>query len=87
MCSSMDKDAVVTQPDAHPEKVSPSEEVPLVNKENTTTTSTVKDVEIFLLLTFCMFLFFGIHNFLQEAIMNVPGFKFGVMLGFMEVFG
>lgn len=34
-----------------------------------------------------MFLFFGIHNYLQEAIINVPGFKYGVMLGFMEVFG
>ena len=82
MCSK-DNEAVVTQPT---EPTKPSEEVPLVNKDVTSST-TVKDVEIFLLITFCMFLFFGIHNFLQEAIMNVPGFKFGVMLGFMEVFG
>mmetsp|Transcript_80762 Transcript_80762/g.234229 ORF Transcript_80762/g.234229 Transcript_80762/m.234229 type:complete len:370 (+) Transcript_80762:142-1251(+) len=34
-----------------------------------------------------VFLFFGLHNFLQEALMNVPGFKFGVMLGYLEVFG
>ena len=41
----------------------------------------------FSLLAFGVFLFFGIHNLLQEAMMNVPGFKFGVMLGYMEVFG
>ena len=31
--------------------------------------------------------FFGCHNYLQEAMMNVPGFKFGVMLGYLEVLG
>lgn len=34
-----------------------------------------------------VFFFFGIHNFLQEAMMNIPGFKFGVMLGYLEVLG
>lgn len=34
-----------------------------------------------------VFFFFGIHNYLQEAIMHIPGFKFGVMLGYLEVFG
>jgi adenosine 3'-phospho 5'-phosphosulfate transporter B3 len=34
-----------------------------------------------------VFFFFGIHNLLQEAIMNVPGFTYGVMLGYMEVLG
>jgi solute carrier family 35 (adenosine 3'-phospho 5'-phosphosulfate transporter), member B3 len=34
-----------------------------------------------------VFLFFGIHNILQEAMMKIPGFNFGVMLGYMEVFG
>ena len=34
-----------------------------------------------------VFLFFGLHNFLQEAIMNIPGYHFGVMLGFLEVLG
>jgi len=34
-----------------------------------------------------VFLFFGIHNFLQEAIMAIPGFQFGVMLGYLEVLG
>ena len=38
-------------------------------------------------LAFGVFLFFGLHNFLQEAIMNIPGFNFGVMLGFLEVLG
>jgi adenosine 3'-phospho 5'-phosphosulfate transporter B3 len=33
-----------------------------------------------------MFLFFGVHNLLQEAIMKVPGFE-GVMLTYMEVLG
>lgn len=40
----------------------------------------------FLLLSGTMFLFFGIHNILQEAMMKVPGFH-GVMLAYMEVFG
>lgn len=34
-----------------------------------------------------VFLFFGIHNVLQEAMINTEGFKFGVMLGWMEVLG
>ena len=34
-----------------------------------------------------VFLFFGVHNYLQEAIMAVPNFQFGVMLGYLEVFG
>ena len=34
-----------------------------------------------------VFLFFGVHNYLQEAIMHIPGFHFGVMLGYLEVLG
>jgi hypothetical protein len=34
-----------------------------------------------------VFFFFGIHNYLQEAIMSIPGFRFGVMLGYLEVLG
>ena len=41
----------------------------------------------FALLTAFMFLFFGVHNLLQEAMMRIPGFKHGVMLGYMEVLG
>ncbi|KAG7373174.1 UAA transporter family protein [Nitzschia inconspicua] len=41
----------------------------------------------FLLLASGVFFFFGIHNYLQEAIMNVEGFHFGVMLGYLEVLG
>lgn len=41
----------------------------------------------FTILAFGVFFFFGVHNFLQEAMMNIPGFKFGVMLGYLEVFG
>ena len=39
------------------------------------------------LLSITMFICFGIHNLLQEAIMKTPGFKFGVMLAYMEVLG
>ena len=38
-------------------------------------------------LAFGVFFFFGIHNILQEAMMKIPGFKYGVMLGYMEVVG
>ena len=41
----------------------------------------------FTVLAFGVFLFFGLHNYLQEAIMSVPGWHFGVMLGYWEVFG
>lgn len=41
----------------------------------------------FWLLTLAMFIFFGAHNILQEAIMKIPGFTHGVMLGYMEVIG
>lgn len=40
----------------------------------------------FCILAGAMFIFFGIHNILQEAMMKVPGFP-GVMLGWMEVVG
>ena len=41
----------------------------------------------FCILASGVFFFFGIHNYLQEAIMSVPGFQYGVMLGYLEVFG
>jgi adenosine 3'-phospho 5'-phosphosulfate transporter B3 len=41
----------------------------------------------FLVLALGVFFFFGLHNLLQEAIMAVPDFKHGVMLGYMEVLG
>jgi len=41
----------------------------------------------FVVLVGGVFLFFGIHNFLQEAIMHLPEFHFGWFLGFMEVLG
>ena len=40
-----------------------------------------------ILLTLGMLVFFGTHNILQEAITKIPNFKFGVMLGYMEVIG
>ena len=39
------------------------------------------------LLSILMFIFFGVHNLLQEAIMKTPGFSYGMMLGYMEVLG
>jgi solute carrier family 35 (adenosine 3'-phospho 5'-phosphosulfate transporter), member B3 len=41
----------------------------------------------FLLLVGGVFLFFGIHNLLQETMMSIKGFQFGIMLGYMEVLG
>jgi len=41
----------------------------------------------FLVLAGGVFFFFGIHNYLQEAIMSIEGFHFGVMLGYLEVLG
>src|SRR6056300_1331361 len=41
----------------------------------------------FVTLALCVFFFFGIHNVLQEAMLNTEGFTFGVMLGWMEVLG
>lgn len=41
----------------------------------------------FVLLALCVFFFFGIHNVLQEAMINTEGFTFSVMLGWMEVLG
>ena len=41
----------------------------------------------FALLAGSMIILFSIHNVLQEAIMKIPDFKYGVMLGYMEVFG
>ena len=40
----------------------------------------------FILLSSTIFVFFGLHNILQEAMMNVPGFP-AVMLAYMEVLG
>jgi adenosine 3'-phospho 5'-phosphosulfate transporter B3 len=41
----------------------------------------------FVSLAMCVFFFFGIHNVIQEAMINTEGFTFGVMLGWMEVLG
>lgn len=41
----------------------------------------------FIVLVIVLFVFFGVHNILQEAMMRLPGFKHSVMLGYMEVLG
>uniref|UniRef100_A0A6U1TA57 Sugar phosphate transporter domain-containing protein n=1 Tax=Trieres chinensis TaxID=1514140 RepID=A0A6U1TA57_TRICV len=38
-------------------------------------------------LSLGVFVFFGVHNVLQEAMTKVEGFEYGVMLGWMEVLG
>ena len=38
-------------------------------------------------MTAQVFLFFGLHNFLQEAINSRPGFTFAWALGLMEMIG
>lgn len=47
----------------------------------------LSSTEQLLILSGLMFAFFGAHNLLQEAIMKIPNFKYGVMLGYMEVLG
>lgn len=41
----------------------------------------------FLLLVSGIMFFFGMHNYLQEYIMSLPGFRIGVFLGYLEVLG
>ncbi|KAL7542462.1 hypothetical protein ACHAXR_012315 [Thalassiosira sp. AJA248-18] len=41
----------------------------------------------FVVLACCVFFFFGIHNVIQESMINTEGFTFGPMLGWMEVLG
>ena len=43
--------------------------------------------ERFIFLVFCIIFFFGCHNYMQELIMNLPGFDVGVFLGYLEVLG
>ena len=41
----------------------------------------------FFFLVFCIIFFFGCHNYMQELIMNLPGFDVGIFLGYLEVLG
>eukprot|EP01041_Mallomonas_annulata_P004583 gene4583-9111_t len=41
----------------------------------------------FYVLVFGILFFFGCHNYMQELIMTLPGFKVGVFLGYLEVLG
>jgi adenosine 3'-phospho 5'-phosphosulfate transporter B3 len=41
----------------------------------------------FTVLSVVMFVTFGVHNVLQEAMLDMEGFTYGVMLGYMEVLG
>lgn len=57
-----------------------------INSINNSFEQLTAPVQFFILAT-GVFFFFGIHNYLQEAIMSVEGFQFGVMLGYLEVLG
>ena len=59
-----------------------------IQKENMPkdTTLSIRNAR-FYLLTAGIFFFFGIHNYLQELIMSLPGFKLGFFLGYLEVLG
>ena len=64
---------------------------PLVHKPNYNMSSVAKGewkpyLRFSLLVSGILF-FFGIHNYMQEYIMSMPGYKIGVFLGFLEVFG
>ena len=39
------------------------------------------------ILTVLLFLFFGLHNLLQEAILDLPDSPSGIVLAFLEVLG
>ena len=41
----------------------------------------------FSILVLCVFFFFGLHNLLQEAIMEQMNHHYGIMLGYNEVLG
>ena len=41
----------------------------------------------FFILVVGIIFFFGCHNYLQEYIMRLPGFRVGVFLGYLEVLG
>jgi len=58
-----------------------------VAKRKTSFIDSLPPTPQFLFLTFFMFVFFGTHNILQEAMMKMPNFEYGLMLGYMEVFG
>jgi len=60
---------------------------PAVAKDDETFLNSLPPSQQFLLLAVAMMFFFGIHNVLQEAIMKFPDFKYGIMLGYMEVLG
>lgn len=51
-------------------------------------TQTLPEPLRFIVLAGCVFLFFGAHNYLQEAISRMDGFQgLGSILGYLEVVG
>lgn len=48
--------------------------------------SSARDVRFFSIVL-GVFVFFGLHNFMQELIMSLPGFETGIFLGYLEMLG
>jgi solute carrier family 35 (adenosine 3'-phospho 5'-phosphosulfate transporter), member B3 len=49
--------------------------------------TTAKSQQRFFTLVAAVILLFSMHNYMQELIMNLPGFEIGVFLGYLEVLG
>ena len=59
----------------------------ILSSLTTATGMTEGSRERFVFLVFCIVFFFGCHNYMQELIMNLPGFDVGIFLGYLEVLG
>ena len=60
--------------------------MPIGNSDNDSAEKQKKLLRFWTLVAGLMF-FFGCHNYMQELIMRLPGFKVGVFLGYLEVLG
>jgi hypothetical protein len=76
-----DSESAVSSGFSPPRAITPKSEFPLVagNLQG-------RNLRFWTLVAGIMF-FFGLHNYMQELIMSLPGFKIGVFLGYLEVLG
>lgn len=72
-------------------KISKMEVTKINDNDNTKNKTASKEEESsfmsFWFLVIGIFFFFGCHNYMQELIMSLPGFKIGIFLGYLEVLG
>mmetsp|Transcript_30370 Transcript_30370/g.29267 ORF Transcript_30370/g.29267 Transcript_30370/m.29267 type:complete len:102 (+) Transcript_30370:557-862(+) len=91
----VDTKAVIQETETSTNQKEPLIEKSQMGKEDKPTTSTknasfferLSEAKKLMIVTCFMFIFFGLHNIFQEAIMKIPGFEYGVMLGYFEVLG